>query len=133
MRDYFYIVEIPANTSADNPLTVDCPVEGDELRRIAYLIPPGWHALAGFAVYFGIEQIYPERKGEWVTGDNVYRQVELRWKMPARRLLLNVQAYNNDGQYPHKLFIWFSTIDFEEDKLTYISSMLERIMEWLGL
>jgi hypothetical protein len=133
MQDFFVIVEIPANTSPDAPISVDIEVEGDELRRIAYLIPPGWHALAGFAVYYGIEQIYPDRRGEWITGDSVYKEVEVKWLMPSRKTILTVFGYNTDNTYPHKVFIWFSTIDKEEDKPSYVSSMLERIIEWLGI
>jgi hypothetical protein len=55
LQDFFVVVEITANTSANNPISVDVLVEGYELRRIAYLIPQGWRALAGFAVYYGIE------------------------------------------------------------------------------
>jgi hypothetical protein len=133
MQDFFVVLEIPANTSLDNPISVDVLIEGDELRRIAYLIPPGWHALAGFAVYYGIEQIYPDRRGEWISGDSVYKEVELKWLMPSRKTILTIFGYNTDNTYPHKVFIWFSTIDKEEDKASYISSLLERISEWLGL
>jgi hypothetical protein len=133
MQDFFVIVEIPANTSPDAPMSADVLIEGDELRSIAYLLPPGWHALAGFAVYYGIEQIYPDRSGEWITGDNIYRNVEIKWRMPARRITLTVKCFNVDSQYNHKVFIWFSTIDREEDKTSYISGLLERISKWLGL
>jgi len=37
MQDFFVVLEVPANTSPDNPVSVDVLVEGDELRRIAYL------------------------------------------------------------------------------------------------
>jgi hypothetical protein len=133
MQDFFVVLEIPANTSVNSPVSVDVEIEGDELRRIAYLIPPGWHGLAGFAVYYGIEQIYPDRRGEWITGDSVYKEVELKWPMPSRKTILTIFGYNTDSAYPHKVFIWFSTIDKEEDKASYIGSILERISEWLGL
>jgi hypothetical protein len=133
MQDFFVVLEIPANTSADDPVSVDVLIEGDELRRLAYLIPSGWHALAGFAVYYGIEQIYPDRRGEWISGDSVYKEVELKWQMPSRKTILTIFGYNTDSTYPHKVFIWFSTIDKEEDKTSYIGSLLERISEWLGL
>jgi hypothetical protein len=133
MQDFFIVFEIPANTGQDNPITADVLIEGDELRRIAYLIPPGWHGLAGFALYYGVEQIYPDRRGEWVTGDSVYKEVELKWQMPERKTVLTVFGYNTDSAYPHKVFIWLSTIDKEEDKTSYIGSLLERIGEWLGL
>jgi len=133
MQDFFVVLEIPANTSPDNPVSADVLIEGYELRRIAYLIPPGWHGLAGFALYYGVEQIYPDRRGEWISGDNVYKEVELRWKMPERKTILSILGYNTDSTYPHKVFIWLSTIDFEEDKVSWISSILERITEWLGL
>ena len=133
MQDFFVVFEIPANTDVNSPVSVDVEIEGDELRRIAYLIPPGWHGLAGFAVYYGIEQIYPDRSGEWITGDSVYKEVELKWKMPSSKTILSVYGYNTDGLYPHKVFIWLSTIYLEEDKASYISSMMERFMTWLGL
>jgi len=131
--DFFTVVRIPAGTPRDRALEVDVEIEGDRLDCVAYLIPTGWHALAGFAINYGIEQLYPHRRGEWVTGDGLYREVRLNWRMPERRLRLTVKAYNEDSVYEHKLFIWFTTSDVEEDRLGWLVETLARIARWIGL
>ena len=133
MREVFTVFEIPANTPRSNPAYTDVELEGDRLERVSYLIPTGWHGLAGFAVYHGIEQIYPERSGEWVSGDGIYRECVLRWRMPERRLKLRLRGYNADELYPHKVFIWFTTSDLEEDKLSAIADSIGRVLRWIGL
>jgi hypothetical protein len=46
--------------------------------------------LAGFAVYYGIEQIYPDRRGEWISGDSVYKEVELGMHAEFRKAKFEV-------------------------------------------
>jgi len=114
MVEYFAKLTIPANTPADNPAIVEVEVEGDVLAELAYLIPPGWTALAHFAVFYGIKQIYPVEAGTWVTGDNLYRPVALRWHLPESPAKLTIKGYNQDDTYPHTVYLWLLTKPEEE-------------------
>jgi len=80
--DYFISLTIPPGTPEDSPAQIHVEVEGYRLEEIAYLIPAGWCALARFAVFYGIYQIYPITPGTWCTGDDLYRAVPLRWRLP---------------------------------------------------
>jgi len=114
MGDYFTKLTIPANTPAEKPAEKTIEVEGDVLAEIAYLIPPGWTALAHFAVYYGIRQIYPEEAGTWITGDNLYRPVPIRWILPESPCKLTVKGYNQDDTYDHTVYVWLLTKPEEE-------------------
>jgi len=106
MGEYFTWLTIPANTSIDNPVTKTIEVEGEVLSEIAYLIPSGWAALAHFSICYGIKQIYPYIQGTWVTGDNLFRQVPIKWTLPETPCRLVIKGYNQDDTYPHTLYLW---------------------------
>jgi len=114
MPDYFTKLKIPANTPVDKPVTADVKVEGEVLAELAYLIPPGWWALAHFAVFYGIKQNYPAEAGTWATGDNLYRPVPLRWHLPEPKTTLTIKGYNQDETYPHTVYLWLLTKPEEE-------------------
>jgi len=114
MGDYFAKLKIPANTPVDKPVTADVEVEGEVLAELAYLIPPGWSALAHFAIFYGIKQIYPAEAGTWVTGDDLYRSVPLRWRLPESPVNLTIKGYNEDDTYPHTVYLWLLTKPEEE-------------------
>jgi len=112
--EYFTKLTIPKNTPSDNPATKTIEIEGEVLAEIAFLIPPGWTALAHFAVFYGIKQIYPAELGTWVTGDNLYRHVPLRWRLPEPNTTLTIKGYNQDDTYPHTVYLWLLTKPEEE-------------------
>lgn len=114
MPEYFRKLTIPANTPENKPVGIDIEVEGEVLSEIAYLIPPGWCALAHFALFYGIEQIYPEELGTWITGDNVFRVVPLKWNMPEWRTKISIRGWNEDDTYEHSVFVWLLTATKEE-------------------
>jgi len=112
--DYFVKLEIPADTKETAPKEVSVEVEGHRLEEVAYLIPAGWCALAHFALFYGIYQIYPEEPRTWVTGDNLYRAVPLRWPLPETPCRLTVRGWNEDTKYRHTVYIWLLTRPVEE-------------------
>jgi len=114
MGDYFVKLQIPANTPKDTPVQTTAEVEGYRLDEIAYLIPAGWSALAHFALFYGIYQIYPKEPRTWVTGDNLYRRVPLRWLLPESLCKLTLKGWNEDSKYPHTVYMWLLTKPQEE-------------------
>jgi len=114
MGDYFIKLEIAANTKEEAPKEVSVEVEGFRLEEIAYLIPAGWCALAHFAIFYGIRQIYPEEQGTWVTGDNLYRRVPVLWRLPESPAVLTLKGWNEDTSYDHTVYMWLLTKPEEE-------------------
>jgi len=115
MGEYFIKLTIPANTPSDKPAETTIQVEGEILKEIAYLIPPGWYALAHFALFYGIKQVYPELEGQWMTGNDQFRVVHLNWKLPEYPCKLTVKGYNEDDTYEHKLYISLLTVERVEE------------------
>jgi len=109
MGDYFVKLAIPADTKQTAPVETTVEVEGFRLEEIAYLIPAGWCALAHFALYYGIHQIYPEEQGTWVTGDNLYRPVPILWRLPESPCTLTVKGWNEDIENDHTIYLWLLT------------------------
>ena len=132
MGEYFTSLSIPANTPATAPAEKEIIIEGEILSEIAFLIPLGWDALARFAVYYGIKQIYPEPTADWVTGDDCYRHIPLNWRMPESRLNLTIKGYNEDDTYEHGVYLWLLTKPEEEARpwkiITDFVAILKRLM-----
>jgi len=130
--EYFTSLSIPANTPVETPAEKEIIIEGEILSEIAYLIPPGWSALARFAIFYGIKQIYPEPEADWVTGDDVYRPVPITWRMPESKLTLTIKGYNTDDTYAHGIYIWLLTKPEEEAKpwkiIADFVAILKRLM-----
>jgi len=131
MGDYFVKLKIPANTPVDKPVTAEVTLKGEVLAELAYLIPPGWSALAHFAVFYGIKQIYPAELGTWVTGDDLYRLVALRWHLPESPAKLTIKGYNQDDTYPHTVYLWLHTKPLEEAKPWQIIADFVKILKKL--
>jgi len=114
LGEYFVKLPIPANTKEDEPVEVGVEVEGFRLEEIAYLIPAGWCALAHFALFYGIRQIYPAEAGTWITGDDLYRAVPVLWRLPEPKAVLTVKGWNEDTSYKHTAYVWLLTKPEEE-------------------
>ena len=114
------------------PVEKAITIEGEILSELAYLIPPGWSALARFAIFYGIKQIYPEPEAEWVTGDNAYRRVPIGWSMPESKISLTIKGYNTDDTYPHTVYVWLLTKPEAEAKpwkiIVDFVAILKRLM-----
>jgi len=116
MGDYHFHFTIPKNTPLSNPVELKIEIEGEVLDTISYLIPSGWQALAHFAVFYGQIQIWPEIEGEWVTGDNLFKEVPIKWPIPDGRAVLTLRGYNEDDTYDHTVYISFFTTSEEVAK-----------------
>jgi len=132
LGDYFTWLTIPAGTPKNAPVEKEVTVEGQILDEIAYLIPPGWCALAHFSVFYGIKQIYPYKPEIWVTGDNLYRVVPLKWPLPELKTKLTLKGYNEDNTFPHTVYMWLLTMPEEEARpwriLADFVKILKRLM-----
>jgi len=131
MGDYFIKLRIPANTPLAKPAETTVEIEGEVLAELAYLIPPGWAAVAHFAILYGIKQIYPEEDGTWVTGDDLYRVVPLKWPLPEPKTKLTIKGYNESIDYPHTVYLWFLTKPEEEARPWRIISDFVKILKRL--
>jgi len=114
MGDYFTKLKIPANTPLDKPAETTVEIEGDVLDELAYLIPPGWSGMAHFSIFYGIKQVYPEETDTWVTGDDLYRVVPIRWTLPESPCKLTVKGYSAGATYDHTVYLWLLTKPEEE-------------------
>jgi len=108
MTDYFVSMTIPADTPVTSPVKLEVTLEGEVLNEIAYLIPPGWCALAHFRLMYGEKQVYPYEPDTWVTGDDLFHRAPLRWRIPGKRDKVRLEGYNEDDTYDHAVYVWLT-------------------------
>ena len=134
MGDYFIPVTVPANTPENAPVETEVEVTGDILTEIAYFFPVGPSCMVRFAVFYGIEQIYPAKGSPWVAGDFLYRSTPVNWRMPEKRLTLTIKAVSPNTQFQHTFYVWLHTEWIEEARpLEPIIEFINNFKKWLGL
>jgi len=132
--DYFIPLEVPANTPKDSPVTKTIEIEGEVLGEIAYYFPLGPSFMVSFAVFYGIEQIYPEPEGEWVAGDGMYRRVPVGWTLPESPCKITIKAVSPNTSYDHTIYIWLLTrLEVELRPWQILTDFVETLEELLGL
>jgi len=132
--DYFIPLEVPANTPKDSPVTKTIEIEGEVLGEIAYYFPLGPSFMVSFAVFYGIEQIYPEPEGEWVAGDGMYRRVPVGWTLPESPCKITIKAVSPNTSYDHTIYIWLLTrLEVEVRPWQILTDFVETLEELLGL
>jgi len=102
---YVVELEIPADTPEDSPVEVTETIEGAVLDKIHFLIPVGHAALARMAIFYGIEQVFPERAGTWLRGDGETFTVRLNWPLPEPKTKLTFRGWNEDDTNPHTFYM----------------------------
>jgi len=105
VNHYTVTVKIPENTPETSPVVEEVEVEGAVLTRLGVLIPPGHCGLARLALAYGIRQIYPTLKGDWLRGDDETVEAVLNWRLPETPCRLRLIGWNEDEVYPHMFIV----------------------------
>jgi len=105
MPVYKTSLTIPANTPEDTPVEKKLELEGAILDRIHVLIPAGHHALARFAIFYGIKQLFPYETGTWLRGEDESFSVRLNWSLPELKTTITFKGWNEDDTYPHTFYM----------------------------
>jgi len=102
---YEISLTIPANTPEDAPVEKKLEIEGAILGKIHFLIPAGHHALARLAIFYGIDQIFPEETGTWLRGEDESFSMRLNWPLPEYKTTITFKGWNEDDTYPHTFYL----------------------------
>jgi len=121
-------LEIPANTEETSPLEKEVKVEGEVIDTIQIVIPWGHGALAGLAIFYGLEQVAPRPSGTWFKGNNQVIEWRELFTIPERKANLVLKGYNDDDSYSHTFIVRFVV---HKRRVAMIHEIIERLISWL--
>ncbi|WP_448578888.1 hypothetical protein [Thermosphaera sp.] len=84
-------------------------IEGDVIKSVSVVFPPGPHGLLKVAIFYGEKKIYPSEEKSWISGDNERIETHAVWRLPETPCRLIVRAENHDTLYPHMFFLRLET------------------------
>lgn len=80
-------------------------VEGDYLTNLTITFPHGCCGLMDVAILYGDEQIFPQNKGEYYSGDGETIKWEGLYRLPEKPCTFVIYTYNQDDTYNHMVFV----------------------------
>ena len=98
-------INIPKNTTFDNPVTQDLRLAHGIITWFSILFPPGCARLAHCTIHHYAKQIVPSIEGMDLSGDTFPIEWNEYYEMYAEPYLLKFTGWNEDDTYPHKLSI----------------------------
>jgi len=125
---YTYSLKIPIKTEETSPVEKEVEVEGEIIDTIQIVIPWGHGALAGLAIFYGLEQIAPKPTGTWFKGNDQVIEWRELFTIPERKAKLKLVGYNDDDSYSHTFIVRFVV---HKRRVAMIHEVIERLIGWL--
>jgi len=125
---YTYSLKVPVKTEKTSPVEKEVEVEGEVIDVIQIVIPWGHGALAGMAIFYGLEQIAPRPTGAWFRGNDQVIEWRELFTIPERKAKLKLIGYNKDDSYPHTFIVRFVV---HKRGVAMIHEVIERLISWL--
>ena len=113
MPTYTLDLTIPANTLEDSPVEQLVEIKEGVITRIGVLIPAGHHTLAAMKILYGIDQVFPAKKGTWLRGEDESVIMDEFWDLPEQPCTLRAQGYNLDDTHKHTFYIRITALPRE--------------------
>jgi len=104
---FFHYLEIPKNTTKENPLTYTMSLPIGIINRLWVEFPRGCSGLAGVQVYRSIRQVFPLPDGVWLRSDNAVLNFAFSHQIKNEPYEIILQGYNLDDTYNHTIWLGF--------------------------
>jgi len=105
-------ITVPPNTPVDNPTETTITIDKKVVTRIEIQTRPGQFSQAGVSIFYGIEQISPETKGQWHKGDGEIIVDNINWVAPEVPCTLTIKGFNNCELFEHTFIIRIEAQDY---------------------
>lgn len=128
MTIYSIAVTTPPNSAKETIIVV----EGDVIDLVRVRFPPGPSGLLKVAIYYGNEQIWPDKVGSWFVGDNEVIQWSEFYPLPEALTRFTVKTVNDDDTYEHSVYLTISTKYFRETFENRIAESITRLLRPLA-
>jgi len=122
-------INIPANTLLSDIISTDIKLSKGLIYQLDIYFPPGSCGLAGICIFSNEVQLYPNEIGEYFTGDNnliSFPDTEIIKEPPY---ILNVEGYNIDTVYDHKIIIRVGFVAEDKLILRYLPESINTIIK----
>jgi len=100
---YTKTLTVPKNTSTVAPKEATIVVKHPVITKLGVNFPSGCTGMVSVAVFYGKLQIWPSKKGEWVSGDDVTIWDELFFELPEKETTLTLKGYSPNTSYDHDI------------------------------
>ena len=112
MTIYQFDVEIPADTSKDDPVEVEAEIEEEVLVRGLVVFPAGCRGMVESKIMYGQLQIAPRPFGAVFKGDNIAIPFELWRILPDRPTKLRLLAWSPGTSYKHTITYYLIALPY---------------------
>jgi hypothetical protein len=126
MPVYCEKLTIPANTPAENPVSVDITLKQKLITRMEVFFPKGCRNMVGIQIRYGIKQFWPEEKDTWLYGEDETVSWEERFEMPSTNETLTVYGCSPGTIYDHTVVIRIMTLPMG---FYFLESLIQRLKE----
>ena len=138
---YVVPVTVPPNTPKAAPVEHEVTVDEDVLVLVSVRFPPGPCGLTYVSLWYGVHQIFPSWRYDWVHDDNTVVWDLVMFKCPTKPCTFRIKAYNLDTQYEHTVIVYLLALDEnyvaligrQKLILRLVRSMWTSMLEKLGL
>lgn len=103
-------IEIPASTTAADPLRTTIPITGGVLRRVWVRWRWGIGNLGGCRILYREFQHWPLSLGQWFPASPDPLEFEENFAISTDPSVLVVESYNLDDSYEHTLWVAFNVL-----------------------
>jgi hypothetical protein len=132
MPVYSEKLTIPANTSINNPVSLDIVLKQKLINRMEVSFPSGCRNLVGVQIKYGIKQFWPEKEDTWLWGENKTVAWEERFEMPSVNEKLTIYGCSPGTIYDHTIVVRIMTLPqgfyFLETLLQALQRLWEKII-----
>lgn len=108
---YVTSLTVPAGTPENNPVEAYVDIEEDYITRIDIQFPAGVRNTVYVALYYGEMQLFPSRKGIWVTGEAETVSAPVKIWMPDEPTRVTIKAISPSASHDHTILVRIYTAD----------------------
>jgi len=110
MPIYSEVLNVPANTSEDSPVSLDIKIKQRYISHMEIGFPDGCNYKVKVRIQYGIKVFWPERVGTWIIGNNETIRWDERFTMPSINETLTVYGISPEATYDHDVVIRIMTL-----------------------
>lgn len=126
---YCVKLEIPKNTKREDAVEEEIEIKENYIESIYIFFPPGHVCLTRVAVFYGEDQIFPDKDNEWVFGNNILVGGYVYKRIPRDKPIIRVRGYNLDTKYDHTVYVYINTSDINMIEVYDAMIRLAKVIE----
>ena len=124
---YIKELDVPANTTIDNPCNVELGLVQGVITEVNILFPIGCRGLVGVRIYDFEHIVWPSNPDHWLIADGETIEWQDDYMMSGYPNVLRLEGYNLDDSYTHTVYFRFVALPLEK------ANILQKLLSlWKG-